>query len=327
MAHQFPPGEELVLEKSGLSYEIRSIKIADIDFGSSEKILNAARLGEKFDEQHILDLTAAYNGGEDVPTIIVARRPKDARWSIWSGNHRGRAAKNSTVKEVLAACVVTNDELLWDLMPRSFNRTGSRKSSTGERTAHAKHAIKTWGYTTKQAAEWQGLTDTYLRGQLRVDELREACRRVGLPDKRLTNTAILKLGPLAHSDVLLAKAGKIAIDARLVTDEIQQIVQEAKRERSEESRIRRLDELKDAYSRSKPSGNGHARDRSVTLRIGLSSVKKVLLDISTVTQLGVTDAEEIRNLNGLLKEVAKEMLRVAKGEVRREVASRKKANR
>lgn len=254
---------ERFLKKEGAEYRLKTIDISDVDLPASE--LNQARLAEPIIEELIERYTLALGNGDEFTPIIVY---KITKYVIIDGNHRLRAYIRAGKSRIKVYLVTNSYPALISKLTRIANRKlNGEGQSDNDVIAQAKWFHRTQDMTISEvAAEWD-IKPGRLSDALRFESGNLRLSRHGIDYTKLSKTAVLRLSSI-DDDSVMSELAHLAIDAKLTSIEITDIITAMKTKRSEKERakvIKNFRERPEILTRNR-TGTGNSKNRKAARR-------------------------------------------------------------
>ena len=313
MIHNLPPGEYEILKRLGLSLKRRAVDLKEIDWDKSSK--NHARNSE-INEQHLEDLTVSAKAGATFPDVVLwqsSKNSKNKKLVILGGTHRCKALMAAGKTEVMAVIVVSDDEEMAETLPGILNTTSGLPLTRAEKTQRARAAIKQWNWSVSNAAKAFGLNESSLARAISAEDIRASLEKMNVRTGDLTEFHLLAMKPISHNDHVLAEVGRMATAAKTTGADIRDVVKQVKKERSESAMLDRAKSLRAELIGVTHRSNGHAprRSKAIELKMATTHLLRLLREVSSVKQFGITKTEDIEKTESEFRSLASELRRVA----------------
>lgn len=249
---------EAWLHEHGVTeYEYRPrIALADIDKKAS--LSNQARL-EAIDDDHLIVIAEAMAQGKRIPPCVFYKRPRIKDLKTVDGNHRVAAAEFNDSAHV-HGYVITQEltETQEHLLIATANTGHGKPSSLTERVNVAIWLVENRSSTQKDAASIVGIPAKTLGDRL---SLIAADRRfvdlVGSSRLNRLASASRKRLHSIKSDVVAKEAAELAVETRMRTIEINDLVTTVNRCRSEAEQLAVLTAIRQRAMEEKDATAGH----------------------------------------------------------------------
>lgn len=255
------PAIEAWLDSHGLTYELRNIKVSQVDRATS--LRNQARIGAPLNDDQVVMYGSAMESGDEFPPIVVYQRPEKKDYVVIDGNHRV-AAYDVIGQEKLNAYVVEkpSDAQITVLTFEANTRHGL-PTSIEERVRQAIVLVE-HGQPMTKAARMLGIPTRRVEDAVKVrrSDRRADALGVGRRWYELAATSRSTLGAIQNDNVFIAMT-KLAVDTHMGVADVTNLVPKVREHMSTEQKA--LDYI--AELRTKLSGE---IKETAGNRIGLS---------------------------------------------------------
>lgn len=234
------------LDSQGVSYTYHP-KVAIIQFDVEASIKNQSRLGEPIINDLVDDYIEAMKAGATFPAVI-AYAPGEADLTIKAldhlvlidGNQRLAAHSQAGHQDVDVYLVGTTDESVLDRLTRTANRSlnGDRPGRDAA-VAHAIYRIERFGEPLRATAADFGVSDKIVERELAKRRTRARLEGLEVNASRLNDGALARLAAI-QSDPVLGLAAELAVRAALPNDEVNALVVEIRKARSESEQVQAI---------------------------------------------------------------------------------------
>lgn len=216
----------------------QNIPLTKINHEASLK--NQARI-KAIDHDHVLELAISIEQGYDLPDLL-GYYGTDRLIVLIAGNHRNEAY--SLTNKTTADFYIIDVTHPWviDRLTRTANRMEGLPLSQDERISHGIYMIRNYNYPCDTTAKMLGLPEKLLYQHLSALEVEERLAKLGFTDKIPMTTLVLLKG--IKQDKALLDIAQLIIEARLIGDEVAEIVRRVKAaaasEKQQENEIARI---------------------------------------------------------------------------------------
>ncbi len=211
------------MTECGLEYEMRVIRVSDIDHELS--LRNNARIGETRLDSVVMDYALMRLDGDRFPATVVSSAPSTSKklWVTASGNQRTASVIETEDEFILAYVITTDDPLAVDRFARSINRKEGARQTADEAVQHAVWILENDEDATVQSVGMDlGINPNTIRQHKVAAELRRDLEAAGVGAERMNKRILTKLRTLRHTQkVMLAVAeavSKYALSGPLVIE-------------------------------------------------------------------------------------------------------------
>jgi len=212
------------------SARLELIPMSEVDEKAS--LANQARF-EPIDWDQVRTYKHMLLAGAKFPPIIVWRKP-NGRYVIVDGNHRFQTYKLTGDDPIVGYVIDGIDMLQFQDMAAAMNAYNGRRLSHEESKRHAVN-LSCRGLTRKQIVTATGLTATEVKRAIGEAEARRRCQSIRGVDK-LPERVLAPLNGIS-SDVVLLKAAAVVSACGPTAREVDVMVPEINRQRSEADQI------------------------------------------------------------------------------------------
>lgn len=218
------PQAESVMRSRHLAWEVKKVKIVEINFDASKT--NRGRIDEKFSDDRITEYAMSMLDGDAFPRPVL-NKMASGQYYILSGNHRCLSVREAEFGEVEAYVVQIDDLLLLDLLPMLFNIHHGVNVPTEAKYEQARYMVLTYKVDKKIAAKdyrisYEGFC-IYLRGLEAVDRLAQ----YGIDGAKLPRAVQVKLNTIVNEHAFTS-VGQLLTHFKLDTTRALQLIEEAR---------------------------------------------------------------------------------------------------
>lgn len=242
-----------------------ALSIDDID--AVKSLTNQARvkpLEETVVERYTLDMQA----GDVFPPIVVHRRSKGSKLTMIGGNHRFAAARKAGL-DTIEAYIVEADPETVTRMTYEDNRRHGIPPSDDERIAHATHLVD-MGWKQEPAARCVGISVQKLNRAIAVTRVDRRALELGVDVQKFTTlprSSRWRLGAI-KSDPVFVAASKLALDAKLGSEEIYPLATTLNAARSEASALDHISAARDKHASRIRNAGKKATTNPARIKLG-----------------------------------------------------------
>lgn len=228
------PIREQWIKSWSVEYDYGFILIKKIDWEKS--LHNQARMGQPLIPELVTRYIEAIKGGAEFPPVTVYLS-STGEYVIIDGNHRVSAIKATGGDKVQAYIVNIADALLVEMMTRSANVQMGQPPSFTEAKEHAKIVVTKLGLNRDEAARRFGISRSVLDTALRVDEVDAVLVSLNHDPEKLSLTSRDILNQIKDNYPVLQGAFNLAVDAKLTSAQIREMIQNIKSGHNEEDQL------------------------------------------------------------------------------------------
>lgn len=226
---------EDLLNKLGVKFEFREVKVADLKIQESKA--NNARLGQPINAETSESYAVGMLNNATFPAIICS-----SSHFILDGNHRTDAAVSCGEETVMAYVVMNADRAMMDTIIRTCNTTHGLPLSKDEKLVHAAQLHLSGKRTVADASRMMGLRYNEVRDAVDVMKLRSQLEDMGVQSSSLHKSAVVKLKNVAHHPAVLEQTAALIINEKLTVAEVDSLLACVTDSRTESSRLGILSE-------------------------------------------------------------------------------------
>jgi hypothetical protein len=297
---------EQTMKKFGVTPIVCDVAMGAIDWDTSKK--NGARLDNPIASEHVADLSLAMADGDSIPRPVL-RLTSKGNHVVFSGNHRCLAAKENEETAISAYVIQSTDEVVLYSLPAALNAP-MRQQSREDRVRLALKSIEK-GMTVEKSSDVFSLPIALLKKEIRVSEFAKEMSLAGVQTDKIPKTHLVLFSGLKNPNVVVP-AIRLAMRARMTSDEISSFAQNIRSARTESQQIAVVAECEKGFG-LKQQDQSSPRKRSVAtgVKIAITSLEKHC-NVRTINQWGVTEKGEkidfinrIDRLCGKLKDICK----------------------
>lgn len=256
--------DKAVLEELEEPYELREIRLDEIDVDKSQRVLSQVRLGPAaYSQEHAESLQTALEQGTELPPGIV-HRDNEGKMVILSGNHRfpahraaGRQGMPFYVAKGLEG-LPTSDPRVQDVALRA-NVAHGEPVAPEHRLQHAGQLVESGHYTVKGAAEAMVVPEAKLRDHVEKLKARRRLADLGVPVEKIPISVARRLNSVS-SDRVLKAAAQLVPKMTQKAEETNELVVALNQARSEKEQLAIVKEKSEALDTA-GSAQAQARKR------------------------------------------------------------------
>lgn len=201
---------EKLLERYGVEFAYcAQLAVADINRDAS--LQNQARMTPLIPSV-VEQYERAMRDGDDFPAVVLNKNGRGL--VVISGNHRTEAARRAGKGIIDAYVAQIKDEMVLDILTRSFNAMQGQPESDDERLEHARHLCEKYGMTMHDAAKTMRISEYALYAATGAERAAQRLVAMGVDAVSLKRIQLYTLQQIKNDNVLKV-AGQLAIDARL----------------------------------------------------------------------------------------------------------------
>lgn len=226
------------------------------DFDEEKSLHNQARVGHPINTATVTRYVTAMGNGDVFPAIIAADtgRQRDL-YMIVDGNHRFQAAKEAGAKTIDAYIITGADPAGITMLTFRANTKHGLPTSTEDRIHQGLYMIDS-GISAADAAMQLGIKVTQLRAAAALAAVDRRAVEAGISPQswdRLSSGARTRLGQIPMDDVF-AEMAKLAVDARLKTEDVNDAVGTINRLRTTAKQKAYVQELRGVHASALQTG-------------------------------------------------------------------------
>lgn len=286
-----PKVESHLKNDLGVEFKVElGVKIDWIDL--KESLERQVRVGEKLDDNLVLEYAEAQNAGADFPMPILNRLPNQRLFWIWSGNHRIAAANLRGEKEIDAYVLQVTDPRMMDLIPRVVNTWEGKRTTREEMLIHAAWLIETHSWDTKDVAKKMSLRPDHITAYMRTQRVATQIRDEGVNADGFSKTLLLRMAPIADNRNVLRELSKCLKKNDCEFNEAEQIITDVKGGNTEHERLEIIrgwnKTFADREEKHKLPIKTSQRSRFLSL---LGNMRNLLLNSRRFTELQLSPAD------------------------------------
>jgi len=197
---------EYLLKNEGIKWEIHKVPLSKISWGKSSQ--NAGRVGRKLDESTVEEYGLGMLNGDPFPYVCLAMEGN--QYVIVCGNHRCHGAKEAGFTHVTAYIIKLKHEIDYRIIAFLSNRKEGLRENKSQAIAFAADIKSETGCTAAEAAKKCGLKTGTLQTYLKGMKVRQHCNSLGLKTQSLSQSHMIHLNKVMHSDNILRESVKLA---------------------------------------------------------------------------------------------------------------------
>jgi hypothetical protein len=202
---------EARIRSLGLDFSIKRLASSEIDVQGSRDL--QTRFDSQIDEEHALKLAIQIGTSKRVDRLVCLSPLTGFKLALVAdGNHR-HFTLDDLLKQQLPPdfkfevyFIDTQDEMLRDLIARSFNCIADKKSLTDEqRIRHIQYMLAKYDVTFADMAAYFGVQEAKVKRELMIFAQREELRKAGIPIDKFNDGHIRELAKIKQNDDLKRK--------------------------------------------------------------------------------------------------------------------------
>lgn len=282
---------ERLLDERGVEYGYcAQFAVADINRDASLK--NQARFQPLIDTV-VAQYSRAMQDGDEFPAVILNKNGRG--FVVISGNHRSEAARKAGRAFIDAYIVQIQDQRVLETLTRSCNALMGQPESEDDRIQHARILIATYGIPISDAAKTMRVSESKLKATIQAARTKERLTRFGVSAEKLSTRQLQSMDSIQNDHVMEA-VGRLAVDAAMPAESIDNLRNELKTARTEADQIaivnkaRSQPEIRERIgAHSVGKGIPQLARRTLFIRT-LTTLEKLLSQYKTAEGLQMSDA-------------------------------------
>lgn len=295
--------EFLIKEVAGLTWQIETIKLNDIDWKASA--YNCARLSEALNEERIDEYAMCMRRGDVFPRIVVERGEEG--YVILGGNQRCAALKRieDDPRHVEAYVVNPLVSATRELLLRSLNSRHGWGDTKQDRIEHAVYLVMEKGVSAELASIAMAVSDKSVNDKIRAENARAELARKGIASNSFNQQSLLALNRVNDENTQL-KLAQIVQEYKPIGDKVTNAVKAVLSCKSRAATQKEIARIENEFAQSRvlraTAGRStckrkddffrHANNLSEFLEIGNSGRA-----FSTMDELGINKDREGDKVN------------------------------
>jgi hypothetical protein len=237
------PTAEHGLRTLGIKFETATVKLSDIDRKLSAD--HQVRLGEKINDDYVVDYALAMQNGADFPMPILNKLKRG--YFIWSGNHRVGAAELSGQETIDAYIVEVNDLRLQDILCRVVGVwSTSIPYERTERIIQAAYLVSEHSMDVATASKMLMVKVEALYEHIKRMKVAAAIAQAGVTVNGVSKSLLSALAPIQDQTVT-ARVVKLIKKAGVKGSEAAQLVDDVKRQTTTAAMLKEVERWDDMY--------------------------------------------------------------------------------
>jgi len=259
------------LRRLGIVFDVGKVPFSKIDFKESQ--VNGARLGDPIVKELVEDYRQMMLNGDTFPMPVL--HPGKAGWIILSGVQRTAAiqsliASGDLPKDPQIECYRLEecDQLLREIVARSFNCFHGGRQNQNERLQHAIHCVRTLGMQATEAGKLFGVSSQNIGVHVRAEKERDSLMRSGVDASRLPVKTLDYITKLPFDSNAKQQVAVLTVQHDVPGERVKQVVEKLKTAKTQQARTAQIKafekELSEqARATAKPkSANGQSKTPS-----------------------------------------------------------------
>jgi hypothetical protein len=306
------PYAEKLFRDFGLKPTVTMLRLKQIDWPAS--LMNNARVGGAVDENKVEQIGMALEDGlKELPMPVLWKLPQAKLYSILGGNHRLKGLELFDPEAEFNAYVIDSDDArVHDVLPRALNCGNGLCLNREDTLRHAVYVAKTYGTPTGQVEAMFLLGKDVVGKELRAEEARIFFAEKHVATRDMTRDQAIRLKSIPNDNVSAA-AARVAVQAKMNTDQVVEFVRQIKAERTEATQTGVIAQ----YEKAIESRNGqppvkHPRNTRTKFLITLTTFENYVKGVTKLSQLQITSLDEHDEISKRCKKLADHLAKLAR---------------
>lgn len=306
------PKVESHLKQMNIEFEVKVVKIADIDLQQS--LDRQTRMGKKINDDWVLEYATAMQTGSQFPMTILNQLGKSI-W-IWSGLHRVHSAELIGETEIEAYLLHVHDPRIQDMLPRVVNTWEGRRPPREELLINAQYLIENYGLETKEAGRLLSLKPEWIVFHMRGGKVLQEIEASGASANGISRSLAIRLAPIAENRNVLRETVKLLKKHDVGFEQAKQIANQVKEGRTEQEQLAEVKKWDASLSTTKEAKPKPFRTERRTRFLSLlSGLRNMLVDMERASELQLSpeDGPKVAEYWNIVNTKLSSFLRDGKG--------------
>jgi hypothetical protein len=256
------------LRRLGVVFDVGKVLFSKLDL--KESLVNGARLGDPVVKELVSDYRQMMLNGDTFPMPVV--HPGKAGWVILSGVQRTTAVEaliksGDLPKDPQIECykIEECDQLLREIIARSFNCFHGGRQNQNERVQHAVHCVRTLGMQVTEAAKLFGVSYQLIGLHVRAEKERDSLMRSGVDASRLPVSTLDVISKIPFDENAKQQVAILAAQHDVTGDRVKSVIDGLKKAKTQQARTAKVKAFEkelseEARATTKPkSTNGQSK--------------------------------------------------------------------